>query len=99
MAGLNEILILVILAGIILMLPRFFKKAPSPKKKSIKDRFQLSVRNRIIVVLSLVWPGVAALYFQPWKVNYIGFITFGVIPVILVWAVRWILAGKKKTKG
>lgn len=99
MAGLNEILILVILAGIILMLPRFFKKAPSAKRKTIINRFQLSVRNRIIVVLSLAWPGVAALYFQPWKENHTDFVTFGVIPVILVWAVLWIMAGKKKTKG
>lgn len=99
MAGLNEILILVILAGIILMLPRFFKKEPSSKKKSLKNRFQLTVRNRIMVVLSLAWPGVAALYFQPWKENHTDFVTVGVIPVILVWAVLWILAGRKKTKG
>ncbi|MCD4722065.1 MAG: hypothetical protein K8S13_19710 [Desulfobacula sp.] len=96
MTGISEILVLVLLIACILILPRLFKGEPVKKTSSSKQRKKLSAKIRFGIVLTLVYPIVLALYIKPWNENIISFISFGIIPVFLVWAIAWIIAGRKK---
>ncbi|MBT3177985.1 MAG: hypothetical protein HOG03_14720 [Desulfobacula sp.] len=95
MTGISEILVLVLLIACILILPRLFK-GESAKKISpgIKLR-KLSTKKRFCIVLTLIYPIATGLYLKPWNENLISYISFGIIPVCLAWAVFWIFAGKK----
>ena len=94
--GINEILVLVLLIACILILPRLFKKDSAKKGSSSKKIKNLSAKIRFSIVLTLVYPIVAALYLKPWENNPIIYLSYGVVPVFLVWAIAWIVAGKKK---
>ncbi len=96
MTGISEILVLVLLIACILILPRMFKGVPAKKASSSKKRKQLSVKIRFGIVLTLVYPIAMALYIKPWNENIIPFVSFGIIPVFLIWAGVWIIAGRKK---
>ncbi|WP_457552455.1 hypothetical protein [Desulfobacula sp.] len=96
MTGISEILVLVLLITCILILPRFFKGEPAKKKSSLKKLGRISAKIRFSLVLSFIYPLAMALYLKPWKENFITYISCGVIPVFLVWATAWILAGGKK---
>jgi len=95
LAGISEILVLILLIACIIILPRLFKKEPS-LKKSVKKPWKLSVKIRLGIVFSILYPIAMALYIKPWNDNLISFISYGIIPVLLVWAVTWIIAGLKK---
>jgi Na+/H+ antiporter NhaD/arsenite permease-like protein len=96
--GINEILVLVLLIACILILPRLFKK-DSAKKVSASKKFKnLSSKIRFSIVLTLAYPIVAALYLKPWGNNPIVYLSYGVVPVFLFWAVAWIVAGRKKKR-
>jgi Na+/H+ antiporter NhaD/arsenite permease-like protein len=96
LTGISEILVLVLLIACILILPRLFKGEPDKKISSSKKIKNLSAKLRFNVVLTLAWPMIMALYLKPWEDHLILFISYGVAPVILVWAIIWIMAGKKK---
>ena len=95
MTGISEILVLVLLITGILILPRFFKGEPDKKPSSAKMLKKLPAKIRLSIVLSLIYPIATALYLKPWNGNLISYIAYGIIPVILVWAVVWIIAGRK----
>ena len=96
MTGISEILILVLLIACILILPRLFKGEPVKKTSSAKILKRLPAKIRFSIVLSLIYPMVAALYLKPWNENLIPYISYGIIPVFLAWAFVWIIAGQKK---
>ena len=96
MTGISEILVLVLLIACILILPRLFKGETVKKASSSKKLKKLPAKFRFGIVLTLVYPIAMALYIKPWNENIISFISFGIIPVFLVWAIVWIIAGKKK---
>ncbi len=97
MTGVSEILVLVLLIACILILPRLFKGEPSVKNSaSAKALSKLTAATRSGIVLSIVYPVGMALVLKPWQGNVVRYISIGVIPVLLVWAVVWILAGRKK---
>lgn len=95
MTGVSEILVLVLLITGILILPRFFKGEPDKKTSSAKMLKKLPAKIRLNIVLSLIYPIAMALYLKPWNGNLISYISYGIVPVILVWAVVWIIAGRK----
>ena len=94
--GINEILVLVLLIACILILPRLFKGDSGRKASAAKKIKNLSAKLRFNIVLTLAWPMSMALYLKPWDDHLILFISYGVAPVIFVWAIIWIMAGKKK---
>lgn len=94
MTGISEILVLVLLISCMLILPRLFKGEPPAKTTSSKNK--LTVKIRIGIVLTIIYPLAMALYLKPWAENLITYLTFGILPMCLVWAVVWILCGKKK---
>ena len=96
MTGISEILVLVLLIACILILPRMFKGEPAKKTSLSTKRKILSAKIRFGIVLTLVYPMVAALYLKPWNESMISYISYGIIPVFLVWAIVWIMSGRKK---
>jgi Na+/H+ antiporter NhaD/arsenite permease-like protein len=94
--GINEILVLVLLIACILILPRLFKKDSAKKVSTSKKIKNLSAKIRFSIVLTLVYPIVTALYLKPWENNPIVYLSYGVVPVFLVWAIAWVVTGKKK---
>jgi len=100
LTGVSEILVLLLLITCILILPRMFKGKPVKKTSSVNRLKRLPVKIRFTIVLSLIYPIAIALYLKPWNGNLIGnlisYISYGIIPVFLIWAIAWILAGRKK---
>ena len=95
MTGISEILVLVLLIACILILPRLFK-GETKKAASSKKIKKLTAKIRFGIILTLIYPIAMALYLKPWHENLIGYLSIGVIPVFLAWAIVWILAGRKK---
>jgi len=96
LTGISEILVLVLLIACILILPRMFKGEPAQKTSAAKKLKKLPIKIRFAIVLSLVYPLAMALYLKPWKDNLIFYLSFAILPVFLVWAIAWILAGRNK---
>ncbi|MCF6246232.1 MAG: hypothetical protein L3J69_02610 [Desulfobacula sp.] len=96
MTGISEILVLVLLIVCILILPRLFKgDEPNQKRSSPITIKKLGTKARIGIVLSLVYPVAMALYLRPWDGSLVSFISFGVFPILIVWAMIWISGSKK----
>ncbi len=93
MTGVSEILILILLISGILILPRMFK--PAPKKTQATNK-PMSMKMRTGIVVSAVFPIIAALGIKPWNGNLVLFSLIGIVPVALAWAIVWILAAQKK---
>ncbi|MBU8910268.1 MAG: hypothetical protein KOO65_03260 [Desulfobacterales bacterium] len=96
MTGISEILVLVLLIACILILPRLFKGEPVKKSSSSEKLKRLPAKIRFGIVLTLVYPMIMAFYLKPWNENVLSYLSYGVIPVFLVWAVVWIISGRKK---
>jgi hypothetical protein len=73
-----------------------FKAAPAELKISPKLIKKLSLKNRLAIVLTLVYPLAMALYLKPWNENLISYISCAIVPVLLFYATIWILAARKK---
>jgi len=98
LTGISEILVLVLLIVCILILPRMFKGVPEKKISPAKKLKKLPAKIRLSIVLSFIYPIAMALYLKPWNENLISYISYGIIPVFLIWGIAWILAGKKIIK-
>ncbi len=94
MTGISEILVLILLISGILILPRMFKPAPKAKKKKAKP-ISLTIKLRAGIVISLLFPLLTALMIKPWQGELIIYISIGILPVLMVWAVIWILSAKR----
>lgn len=101
MAGINEILVLILIITGMIILPRLIRPQQTSNKKSIsftEKIKQVPVKIRIAVCLSFIYPFAAVLYLKPWESNLNLFLLTGVLPVIVIWSVIWIIAGTKNTK-
>ena len=94
MTGVSEILVLILLISGILILPRMFK--PAPKAVQGKKNKQISKTRRAGIVVSVLIPIIAAIGLKPWNGNLVLFVSIGIIPVVLAWAVVWIMAAQKQ---
>ena len=95
MAGIQEILILLVIILGIIFIPRIM--AGGKVKKNVKKTFHLSGRMRLSIILSIVTPLATALVFEPWKHNLTAFILTGILPVTAGWAIFWVMSGFKKS--
>ncbi len=96
MTGVSEILVLMLLITCILILPRMFKGKPVKRTSPVNKLKRLPVKIRFTIVLSILYPIAMALYLKPWHGFPISYISYGIIPVFLIWGILWILAGRKK---
>ena len=101
MSGIQEILVLIVIILGIFFLPRIINrgsKSVASPSRTLPQIGALSGRFRLAVVLSILWPAAAALYFEPWHRNISTFIVCGIGPVVLLWGAFWVLSGFKKTR-
>ncbi len=92
MFGLQEILIVIAIILAILFVPRIMNRPP----RSAWTGVRISAKMRIALVLSLIYPALAAAYFQPWHTDPVLFYYAGAGPVITGWLFFWVLSGFKK---
>ncbi|MFK5953506.1 MAG: hypothetical protein QM498_10650 [Desulfobacterium sp.] len=96
MAGIQEILTLILLIACILFLPRLFGGNKASGRKKAK-RLSPSGKLRLAIVLSLIFPLVIAVPLRPWHPeNQSMFLLGGLLPVVLCWAGVWIFQGFRK---
>lgn len=91
MFGLQEILIVIAIILAILFVPRIMNRPP-PARNGVR----ISAKMRIALALSLIYPALAAAYFQPWHTDPVLFYYAGAGPVITGWLFFWVLSGFKK---
>jgi len=99
LSGIQEILLIVILFLAIFFIPRITARNQGlrrPRALVFKMPFNLSGTSRVAVVISCLWPLLAAGYFQPWQGNLMPFLYVGIGPVLIGWCLNWIFAGFKK---
>lgn len=95
--GLNEILVLVLLIGCIFILPRLLNKGQASTQQSLPFyKKKLGAFARVGIVLSIAYPAGLSLYLKPWEGHWVSFCAFGLFPILLVWGIAWVMAGKKK---
>lgn len=94
MTGVSEILVLILLICGILILPRMMK--PMPRGGGQAPALALNKKRRAGIVVSILFPIVAAMVIKPWEGNLVLFIGAGIGPVALAWAAVWIMAGPRK---
>ncbi len=97
MTSITEILTLVVIIICILILPKMFRSEPKTSSKKTLSLNSLSVPTRFGILATILIPIIAALFFQPWKSDFILFILIGIVPLIVGWGLYWMFAGIKKT--
>ena len=100
-AGIQEILVLIIVILAIFLVPRLLsrdKASETPEPSVPRMLSALTGSLRLALIGSLVWPLLAAGYYEPWKTGLIPFIYVGLGPVILGWSIRWVIAGFLRNK-
>ena len=106
MSGIQEILVLIIIILGILFLPRILKPGGTNPDSQGRGRPPLPIyakiaaisgRLRLAIVVSILLPFGAALYFEPWHRGIIPFIAIGVGPVALFWGTFWVVSGYKNS--
>ena len=90
MFGLQEILIVIAIILAILFFPRIMNRSPA---RPAWTGVRISAKMRIALVLSLIYPALAAAYFQPWHTDPVLFYYAGAGPVISGWLFFWVLSG------
>ena len=93
MPGSTEILIILALGAIIFFILPMVRKAP--QKKTVSPR-PVSGMARLSIVASVLWPLLLAVIIEPWKGDVDKFIYFGVAPVVISWALGWVVVGFKR---
>ena len=92
-SGIQEILVIVLIIVVILFVPRMLQRGRRNAEEPAGAAGQglpLSRPIRLAVVLSAVWLGLSAAYFQPWKSDPALFLFIGISPVVVLWGIIWI---------
>ncbi len=100
LAGIQEIFTIIFIIICIFFIPRFFRhtnpQASYNRNRNIRAYLKLSGKMRIAIVCSFMLPIVMLFILKPWKGDdIILFLSFGILPVALGWALFWIKAGFK----
>lgn len=95
MPGINEIILVVVLAMALFFLAK--KSGRRPEMKSVFSlKEKMGGRKRLTVFVSIIWSIFMAVYLEPWNNNALHFIYFGILPVAVVWGIAWVIDGYKK---
>lgn len=102
-SGIQEILVLVIIILLIFIAPRILtRQRPSSPAAPTVARFPIRVtgRLRLAVVATILWPLIIAAYLRPWHSAHLSaYLFLGLGPVLLGWAIAWVIAGFKKRRN
>ena len=96
-SGVQEILLIALIIGAIVLIPRMTaKRGGSPSIVQPRRHPQVPRSARLFIVVSLFWIAGFALYFKPWQQDPTRFIALGLGPVAAAWGIKWIVAGREK---
>ena len=97
MPGINEIILVAIIA-----LSLFFLARKSRRRPVVNPVFSFKEKmggwKRLAVAASLFWTIFIGVYLEPWRNNALHFIYFGIMPVAVVWGIAWVIDGYKKER-
>ena len=97
MPGINEIVLVVVIAVAIFFLARKSRRGPVMKPVfSFKEK--MGGWKRLAIVASILWTILIGAYLEPWHNNALHFIYIGIIPVALAWGIAWVIEGYRKEK-
>lgn len=101
MPGWHEILIIVLVAGGIMLIPRMtargsrrMRTLPTPRRR-FRDLRGVSGRLRLGMLISLAWVLLSAGFTKPWTGAMTPFFYTGLVPVLLGWGIVWVWVGFK----
>ena len=100
-SGIQEILVLIIIILLIFFIPRVLSRhQPAQSSRPPINRqggIRLAGRLRFAIVASIAWPLVLAPILRPWQSNNLDlYLYLGIGPVLLGWAIAWVIVGFKK---
>jgi len=95
-AGIQEILVLVVIILGILFLPRILNRGQEKRSALPRPVIVISGKMRLAVAASVLWPAVVAAFMQPWEKDFYRYLYLGVGPVALIWIIYWVLTGFRK---
>lgn len=96
MSGLQEIILILLLALALFVLPRMAGRNRPLAEASRHHRLiphRLTGRMRLALTLSIVWPLLAALFMRPWEGDWLTFACAGPGVVAIAWCFLWIKDG------
>jgi len=96
-SGLNEIIVIVVIAAAILFLPGLLAKRNrmnTPRNIS-PVKIILPWQARLGIIMLLVWLGGTAFYFKPWESDFTLFLSIGLGPVFIILGIAWVIHGYK----
>jgi hypothetical protein len=94
MFGLQEILIVVGIVGVIIFLPRMQARKRSPLL--LQPVSKASGKMRLGIAVSVLYPLAMAAFLKPWQNDPFMFVYIGLGPVALGWLVRWVWLGFRR---
>ncbi len=94
MFGFQEMLFVAAIILAILFIPRMISKRPA--RRQVERIIHLSGVLRFAIVVSVIYPVLAAAYCQPWQKDPILFFYIGVGPVVLGWLLFWVAVGFRR---
>ena len=100
MSGFQEILVIALIVLALFLVPRMRQPSRSSPPATVEKGTGtplLGGRARLAIFVSLVWVGLAAAYFRPWRSQWFPFAYVGLGPVILGWGVLWVFKGFRKS--
>jgi len=94
MFGFQEMLFVAAIILAIIFIPKMILKRPV--RRQVERTVHLSGVLRFAIVVSVIYPVLAAAYFQPWQKDPILFCYVGVGPVVLGWLLFWVASGFRR---
>jgi hypothetical protein len=95
-SGVQEVLLIVLIVSGLFLLPRLMKPRPAPPSTNLRrPAVRVTWPLRLAIVLSILWPTAWAFHLKPWQDTLIPFAVIGMGPVIVGWALSWVVAGMR----
>ena len=94
MFGFQEILFIVAVVLAVILIPKVISRKPA--RRQVSAAVPLSGLMRFAIVASVLYPALAAGYFEPWRNDPVLFFYVGVGPVVLIWLLFWATRGFRK---
>ena len=98
MPGFTETLIIIAIILAIFVLPSRYGKRKKTPKKSHNPVYEISIRQCIAALVSILWLAAVALYLKPWNKGWHLFIYAGAGPVVLYWGIYMVFINFRKKR-
>jgi len=94
-SGFNEILLVAAIVIAIIFIPRLIATRDAGSQRAARSGLTLSGRQRLSILVSIIWVTFWAVYCEPWRSEWQFFAYIGAGPVLVVWGAFWVLRGRQ----